>query len=260
MRLTVLSENLALNGFNAEHGLSYLVEADNEKILFDTGQSDLFIRNAEKLGIDLDSNVNIVVLSHGHWDHGDGLKYLKHKTLITHPKAFSRRFGSSNKPSVGLSFSRQEIEDQYDIIETTKPYYITENILFLGEIPRLNDFESQSTPFNFEKGEPDFVADDSAIVVKQDQELIIITGCSHSGICNICEYARKVTGIQNISTVIGGLHLKYLNQQTQKTIGYFQQNEVKNVFPSHCTRFSIIDVFEQHFNSKRIKAGMTLKL
>ena len=74
MKLTILTENVAGGIFSAEHGLSYLIECENNKVLLDTGHSDMFIRNAEKLNINLD-DVETVVLSHGHWDHGNGLKY-----------------------------------------------------------------------------------------------------------------------------------------------------------------------------------------
>ncbi len=259
MQLSVLSENTALEGFQAEHGLSYLIEAESEKILFDTGQSDVYIRNAEKLGIDLGKNISKIVLSHGHWDHGDGLKYLNNKYLITHPAAFSTRQGRTNKHSIGLSLILKQLENKFEVIKAAEPFYITENILFLGEIPRLNDFESQSTPYYFKDNEPDFVPDDSALVVVQNQELKIITGCSHSGICNICEYAKKVTGISRISAVMGGFHLKKINHQTQKTIEYFQQNNVQVIYPSHCTAFVVISEFEHCLKTKRLRAGMVLK-
>lgn len=73
MRITALTENTSKNGLLSEHGLSLYIETENRKILFDTGQSDLFSKNAETLGIDL-SEVDLAVLSHGHYDHGGGLK------------------------------------------------------------------------------------------------------------------------------------------------------------------------------------------
>jgi len=81
MKLTVLTENTASKNFLTEHGLSYLIEYNGKKILFDTGHSDVFLKNAKQLNINLDE-VETVVLSHGHWDHGNGLKHLKNKTLI----------------------------------------------------------------------------------------------------------------------------------------------------------------------------------
>ncbi len=79
MKLTVLTENVAGGKFLSEHGLSYLIEIDGEQILFDTGYSDIFLKNAKTRGIDIHENVQKVILSHGHRDHGGGLQFLKNK-------------------------------------------------------------------------------------------------------------------------------------------------------------------------------------
>ena len=254
MKLTVLSENKAEPGFDKEHGLSYLLEINNEQILFDTGASDLFLKNAEKIGIDLEL-VNIVVLSHGHWDHSNGLQFLKNKTLITHPKAFQKRYKTTVKDNLGISLSYTELKDRFQLIESNEPYKITENLFFLGEIPRLNSFESQNTPFILENGDPDFIEDDSAIAAIVNKELVIVTGCSHSGICNICDYAKEVTGIDKIRAVIGGFHLKSKNKQTLETIDYFKKNKVKQLLPSHCTSFSLLHHFKTTPDTPSVRAG-----
>ena len=106
LAITILTENVAGGKFLAEHGLSYLLEIDSEQILFDTGHSDVFLKNAERLGIEIKSNVQTVVLSHGHWDHGDGLRFLENKKLITHPASFLKRFRKADHSPVGLSFSK----------------------------------------------------------------------------------------------------------------------------------------------------------
>ena len=92
MKLTVLCDNMAGGKFQAEHGISYLIEYENESVLFDTGHSDVYLKNAAALGINLQEQVNAIVLSHGHWDHGNGLQYIYNKTLITHPSAFIKRY------------------------------------------------------------------------------------------------------------------------------------------------------------------------
>jgi len=258
MRITVLTDNTAGSKFLAEHGLSYFVEIDGEKILFDTGHSDVFLQNAEKLKIDIHNQVEKVVLSHGHWDHGDGLRFLDDKILITHPKSFSKHFRKADHSSVGLWLSKKQIEEKFKLFETNQPYQITENLFFLGEIPRINDFESQTTPFEFEYGDDDFVVDDSALVATLNRELIIITGCSHSGICNICEHAKAVTGISTIKVVIGGFHLKFQNKQTLKTIEYFKKNAVKKLQPSHCTDLPALALFYDEFKIQQVKTGMVL--
>lgn len=259
MQITVLTENVAGGILGAEHGISYLIETGNEKILFDTGHTDLFLKNANKLNIDINREVNKVVLSHGHWDHGNGLKFIENKMLITHPEAFMKRYRTKNKSFIGLSMQKEEIEQKFQLHTTIKPLDITSNLLFLGEIPRLNDFEAKSTNFMDDKGEPDFVPDDSAIVAILNDEIVIITGCSHSGICNIIDHAKKVTGINHLRAVVGGFHLKENNIQTQRTIEYLKQNQIKQIYPSHCTELPALVAFYGEFKFKQLKTGTILE-
>ncbi|WP_303317437.1 MBL fold metallo-hydrolase [Flavivirga abyssicola] len=258
MKLIVLTENCAGSGFFAEHGLSYIIEYKDDKILFDTGHSDIFIKNAKILGIDIQKEINTVILSHGHWDHGNGLQYIDNKTLITHPGVFIKRFRKNDNSNIGLKLSKNDFEQKFKLILKKEPYYISDNIVFLGQIPRLNDYESKTTLFLDELGKPDFVIDDSAIAVIQNNELIVITGCSHSGVCNIIEYARKVTGINKIKTVIGGFHLKHKNRQTKDTVNFLKKYDIAKIYPSHCTEFPALVAFYEHFNIEQLKTGMIL--
>ena len=225
MKLTVLTENLAGGHFLAEHGLSYLIESDGLSILFDTGHSDVFQRNAKKLGIDLENKADKIVLSHGHWDHGDGLQFIKNKPLITHPSAFIKRFRKNDSTPVGLTISKEYLTQNFELATTIESIQLSEHIFYLGEIPRRNDFEAQTTSFKDEKDVDDFVPDDSALAIIQNEKLIIISGCAHSGICNICEYAKQVTNIKNIKAVIGGFHLKHNNGQTKKNNSIHDRRE-----------------------------------
>lgn len=257
MKLTVLTENIAGSHFLAEHGLSYLIEMNGEKILFDTGHSDVFIRNAEKLGISIQDEVEKIVLSHGHWDHGNGLTYLKGKTLIAHPSSFIKRFKKNDHSPVGLNQLPEDIDLKFNLITTKEPHNVAKNLIYLGEIPRLNDFEAKITAFIDENENDDFIPDDSALIGIVDEQIVIITGCSHSGICNICEYAKKVSGKSRILAVIGGFHLKENNTQTKKTIAYFRKNCVKYLLPSHCTELPALAEFNLEFNIKSVKTGMS---
>ena len=258
MKLTILTENTAGGKFLAEHGLSYIVEHDGQKILFDTGHSNVFLKNAEKLGVDIQNDINTVVLSHGHWDHGDGLRFIENKTLITHPGAFIKRFRKRDHTNIGLALDQTEIETKFKLISTKKPFPITGHIFFLGEIPRKNDFEAQTTAFIDKQGNDDYVWDDSAMVVISGNELVIISGCAHSGICNIVDYAISVTGIEKIKAVIGGFHLKNDDHQTKETIKYLKSMNVSKIFPSHCTELPALSAFYKEFKNKQLKTGMIL--
>jgi len=259
MKLTVLTENCAGAKFGAEHGLSYLIEVEGEKILFDTGHSDLFLRNAELLHINLETEVDTVVLSHGHWDHGDGLQYLDGKTLITHPASFMKRYRKNDHSNVGLKLSRDQVETKFKLITTKDPYYITSSILFLGEIPRMNDYESKTSTFIDQKGKVDDIPDDSGLAIIQDNQLIIVSGCAHAGICNMISHACEITGIRKIKAVLGGFHLKHQSLQLKKTIQFLKKNEVTHIYPSHCTELPALSAFFENFGIKQLKSGMILE-
>ncbi len=251
MKLTVLVENIASAALQAEWGLSYIIESD-EKILFDTGASELFKSNAKKLNENLDE-IEKVVLSHGHWDHGSGLIHLSQKKLYAHPDIFKERFSGSR--SIGLPFTRDEIEEKMDLLLSEDSRKVSENITFLGQIPRSRVFENKGALFTDKNGNPDDIADDSAIAVVEDGKLIVITGCAHAGLINTVEHAKKVTGITDLYAVIGGFHLQGHDQITKETIAYLQEQKVTKVYPSHCNQFPALAEFYQIFGAQPLKAG-----
>lgn len=260
MKLTVLTENVAGGRFLAEHGLSYLIEHQGEKILLDTGHSDVYLHNAELLGIDIHKEVDTVVLSHGHWDHGDGLQYLQDKILYCHPLSFMQRFRQLDKTYLGLKISKSEAIKRFDLQTSITPIEVKPNVFFLGEVPRLNDFEAQTTTFLDSNDKPDFVLDDSALAIVEDDALIIVTACSHSGICNIIEHAIKTTGVSKVKAVIGGLHLKHNDEVTRKTIDFLNTLNIQKLYPSHCTALDALAVFNHEFGVQQVKTGMIFEL
>lgn len=260
MKITILTENIAGSHFGAEHGLSYLIELNGKRILFDTGHSDLFLRNASLLGIDLKEIVDLIVLSHGHWDHGNGLQYMTGKPLLTHPNAFMKRYRKSDQSYIGLAMSKKEIQENFKLTTSKSPLKISKHVFFLGEIPRLNSFEAQTTTFIDKVGNPDYVLDDSALAIIWHNELVIISGCAHSGICNICEHAKRITGINTIHTVIGGFHLKNNDTQTKKTIDYFKHEQIKNIHPSHCTGSEAFCAFQKVFKNQSVTSGQQIEI
>lgn len=253
MRLTVLVDNNTFidSYFIAEPAVSYYIECEDKKILFDAGYSDVFLYNAQKLGIDL-TNIDMVVLSHGHLDHTWGLSHLvrlftetqiegqelKKPTLIAHPTVFNNRSYKKN-PEIGSLLKEDVLGKYFDIQLSKHPVNLTGKLKFLGEIERLNDFEAQQNIGMLDmdgQKVPDMVMDDTALAYQSDQGLVIITGCSHSGICNIIKYAQKVTGENKVFDVVGGFHL--LNpslSQMQGTMDYFCGLAPKQVHACHCT-------------------------
>lgn len=254
MRISILTENHAGAFTAAEHGLSYLIEFDGKRLLFDTGKSEMFLRNASIMNISMD-NIDRVILSHGHFDHGNGLGYLSGGDLICHPGSFVRRFRKKDHTYIGLRNSREELSGMFNLFTTAKPMKITEKIFFLGEIPRLMEFESRATPFIFEDGTPDFVSDDTSLAMILKDGLFVVTGCGHSGIVNTLEHAKKVTGVKELYGIMGGFHLKEIDIQVKETIKYLKENRVKKVMPSHCTELPALSAFYEAFGIRQVCSG-----
>lgn len=253
LKIHVLVDNCATNNCLAEHGLSYLIEYDTQ-ILFDVGQTDLFLHNARKMQLDI-SRVAHIALSHGHYDHGNGLKYLDSKNLVAHPNVFLTRYSGKQRKYVGLNQSKEEIYNKFNVIECSTPYWYSEKMVFLGEIPRRHNFEKKASSFYLEDGKEDLLLDDSAIAIKMQRGLFIVTGCSHSGICNIIDYAKEVTGIDQVYGVFGGFHLKQDNRQTKETIKYLKTLQPTVVMPSHCTDLPALSRIYIEFKGEQVKAG-----
>jgi len=198
-------------------------------------------------------------LSHGHFDHGNGLDFLSGGTLICHPGCFSKRYRKSDRSYIGLRKTKEEIAAKFQLNMTSDPLKISENIWFLGEIPRVTSFESESTQFVFEDGTADYVVDDSAIVLKLKEGLFVITGCGHSGIVNTLEHAKRVTGIKEIYGIMGGFHLKEVYNQLKETTNYLKTEKVMIVIPSHCTGFNASSYLNNEIGIRQVKTGDVLE-
>lgn len=257
MKIFVLTDNHASRDFAAEWGLSLYIKS-SKNILFDFGNTNLFLENAKKMELDI-HDADYCVLSHGHWDHGNGLRYLSDKKLICHPDAFIKRYRKAGG-YIGLPFTLEEAREKFELILSSDPYFIDENIIFLGEIPRIVEFESKNTNFIKDDNTLDFVMDDSALAIKTKKGLVVISGCAHSGICNTIEYARKVSGIQKIYAVLGGFHLKGGDKLTRKTIEYLKGVNADIIATSHCTQFPALVEFSNAFGSKPFTSGMIIEL
>jgi len=251
MKLSVLVDNNSIidRYFLAEPGLSFLIQDEDKTVLFDTGYSGIFLDNAQKMGLDL-TYLDYLVLSHSHLDHTWGLDRLlryytelaiekrpfKKPTLITHPETFTS-VRTEDIDQLGSLLSKRKLEKHLTLGLSKEPQKLSENLTFLGEVPRRNSFESIST-YGWKEGasDDDFVIEDSALVYNSSEGLVIITGCSHAGICNICEYAKDVCSKEKIVEIIGGLHLQNPPlEQLQGTWEYLKSLQPDIVRACHCT-------------------------
>lgn len=254
--ISVLSDNLAGASCGAEHGFSLLIEAD-KTILFDAGASDLFLKNAGILKKDI-SKVEMAVLSHGHWDHGNGLLHLPYVPLYCHSGVFMKRYRKNNDVHIGLKFGIDKAQERFDLHLTDKVLQLSEQVFYLGQIPRVVSFESDATKYMDENGNPDFVPDETALAIKTEKGLVVVSGCAHAGICNITRYACEVTGVKEVEAVIGGFHLKADNEVARQTASWLKEMKVKKVYPMHCTSFPASYSLYSVFRCSRPHTGANL--
>ena len=277
MELTVLVDNNTLidHYFEGEPGLSFLLIDDGKKILFDLGYSDLFLKNANRMGLRLD-DVDTIVFSHGHIDHTGGIfHFLNHMAeasfekrpfrvpeIICHPLALEEK-NEHGACYIGTPVGKKTIERCISCRYSKDPYWITDNLVFLGEIPKKIDFESRKSIGKVcicGKEEQDILLDDSALAYRTDKGIVIITGCSHAGICNIVSHAKKICNEERIIDIIGGLHLLNPDREVMGgTVDYFRKNKITAAHACHCTDLASKIELSKACKIIEVGVGMTLK-
>ena len=259
------------NSILAEHGFSAIVTTQTNtkphSVLLDFGFSaDGAAFNARALGINM-SAIEALVLSHGHSDHTGSLKSLtkligkKKIKLFLHPQAFTTprylKFGEDIKVSFP-ELTREEIQKLgIEIEESAKPVSLAEeSILYLGEIPRVTDFEKgMPNAYYEENGKEKFDRnlDDTSLVMNlKGKGLVILSGCAHAGIINTVNFARKVTGVDKVHVVMGGFHLNgpLFEPLIGRVIEEFRRINPDYIIPTHCTGRKAINTFEKEFPQK----------
>lgn len=257
VKFKILSENRDNMQFKGEAGLCVFIDVFGNKFLMDTGLSDLFIKNAKLLNLELE-NIKKIILTHGHNDHSGGVQFLKDKEIIMHPLAFKPRWSIRRKEFVGFPQSLQELKQCNNVVLKKQSFEFYKNCYFLGEIPMIIDFERDgnfATTLNEQLTMIDKTEDDSGIAITTNKGLFIMIGCGHRGICNVIEHAKKVTGENRIYGVFGGFHLRNLEKQKDKinqTIEYIKHNNVQELYLGHCVTDEVIDYFEQNLKNVKI--------
>ncbi|MEW5819325.1 MAG: MBL fold metallo-hydrolase [Cyanobacteriota bacterium] len=243
----------------AEHGLSFFIETPDKKILYDTGQTNNFIHNAEKLNVPI-NKTDFLVISHGHYDHTGGLMALLELVpslkIIAHPDIFIERYVRSGNDFKTISnpFSQQDLAKfNAEITLTNKPYNLAKNIFTLGEVEDMFNNIANKHMFKDENGKMtvDYIKDDLSIVIKQEDQINIICGCSHSGILNIVDKAINMTGIETVNYIIGGLHFfKMSNNYIKDTIYELNNYDIRNIAVSHCTGVNLLFYLQDNLASE----------
>ena len=260
LRITTLIENNPDDKKDLffEHGLSLLIEADGKRILFDTGQSGDFIKNAKTLNQNL-LDLNYVIISHGHYDHSGGFRKFievveKSPKLIVGEEFFApkyKRVSENEYKYNGNSFDETYIKNkQIPLIKVKEDIlYLTKNIMVFHNFARRTDYEKLSNKFyigddkeNIESSSHnnsaymrDEFSDEIVLGINTEKGLVVIVGCSHIGIVNILSTIIERTDVP-IYAVIGGTHLVDADEfRIQQTISAFAAMNIRYIAVSHCT-------------------------
>lgn len=252
--ITLLDDNAGHESpFWAQHGISLLLDVAaggmNKKILLDTGQlAEPVLHNMKLLGVEPNS-IDMIFISHCHYDHTGGITGILKQTrgeipVVAHPSLFRENF--ILKPclkNIGITQDNTRdsiIQNGGCPVLVKHPFVLMEGVVSTGEVERVTDFEPQGIgTFNIENGRlvPDVLIDDMSLVVNiKDKGLFIVSGCSHAGIVNIIKHAVKITGINKVYGLIGGLHLKDAKEERiDSTISALSELNLQLVAVGHCT-------------------------
>jgi len=264
MKITNLVNNtVRARGLLAEHGLSFLVEVGDARVLFDTGQGKVLMHNMRELHVRPDT-VERVVLSHGHDDHGGGLEaFLReapHAKVCLHPSSLDRKFkrrvkGASQigMPPTGERALRARGER---LVWTAGPTEIAPGVYVTGEIPRRTSFEDTGGGFYLDEActKPDPLRDDQALYFESPKGLVLVLGCAHSGVVNTMDYVSQLTKRDTFHAVLGGMHLlRASGERLEKTAEALERRQPALISPAHCTGSKAEAFLRHRFESQFVE-------
>jgi 7,8-dihydropterin-6-yl-methyl-4-(beta-D-ribofuranosyl)aminobenzene 5'-phosphate synthase len=267
----------------AEPGFSALVRFEKDgserTLLFDTGVSPTgMVENMRRLGLSL-QDVEVIVLSHGHWDHVTGMEGVARVLgraalpVMIHPEFWSRRrirFPGLD-PAELPSTSRSALEGAgFEIVEERHPSFLLDGaVLITGEVDRTTEFETGFQGHDaFRDGDwqPDpLILDDQALVVRlPERGLVVLSGCGHAGIVNTVRHAQKLTGERKIAAIIGGFHLSgpMFEPIIGPTVHAFSELSPSLLVPAHCTGWRAVHQLAARFPDAFVQCavGTTIEL
>ena len=269
LKITILVDNHTnIDSYlYGEPGFSAWIECGGRRLLFDTGYSDVVVKNAALMGIDLCA-ADTLIYSHGHNDHTWGTHAItalfsrhgvqRRPELIAHPLVFENK--RADGLVIGTMMTEKRLENFFSLRLSAEPLELSDGFWWLGEIPAaITPRRAVGEVEHDGRWEKDFCLDDSAVVWHGKDGLVIVTGCSHSGICNIVDYAKKVTGEERVQDIVGGFHLLRKETSELESIAvYMKTAGVTLLHPCHCTDFAARAVLAASLHVEEAGAGTVL--
>ena len=265
-RIYTLSDNTSIRqGFGREHGLSILIQMDQDSYwLWDTGQSSLFLESAQKFGLDL-KKLKGVALSHGHYDHTDGLSTLLNEVdfkgpIYANPDFAVDRFkiqkGSVPKP-IGLNKAKLPWPLP-GFAGVSGSLELSNGLTFISKIERRPGLYQSVDDFYLDAKEqlPDFVEDDACLVLLSNRGPVVILGCCHSGLANTLYQVRDILGLNRVFSIIGGMHLiNAPDSSLHQTVQVLKEFSIEYIYPCHCTGKKSTDFLKEQLPGKVFDIG-----
>jgi 7,8-dihydropterin-6-yl-methyl-4-(beta-D-ribofuranosyl)aminobenzene 5'-phosphate synthase len=271
VRVAILCDNTAGLMTKAEHGLSVFLEVDGRSFLWDCGQTDVAVYNANLLGIDLRS-VEGIGLSHGHADHAGGLWAVLSnsgpKKIYLHPGALAHRYfvAGAMKRYVGIPYRPEALEAMSQGMELNSgPIDVLPGVRLTGEVPRVTEFEGPEPNLFVGEGRelvPDPFTDDQALVVDAPDGAVVLTGCAHSGAVNILKHVLETTPSGSIKAVIGGTHLGMGApiSKVEATMDFLEEIRPQIMMFNHCTGSVVMSRMQDRFKERFIPGATGILL
>ena len=263
--ISVLCDNsIKAPGFMGEHGFSVLIERDGEKLLFDAGSALSIEHNLKKLDRDLEGLTKILV-SHGHYDHTGGLKWVLEQTgrveVVAHPAMFAQHMACNpedrNDPGlyIGCPQPREELEQLGAVFRfTDRSLEVAPGVRFIVGIEREPDHVPADPRLVLPGGgsfKPDPLEDDASLLIDTDEDPVLVLGCAHAGVVNILDHVKKQMGVSKLKAILGGTHLLFVGSEDMPgIIEKFEEFSVKLLGVSHCTGMKATLELAKHFGDR----------
>jgi 7,8-dihydropterin-6-yl-methyl-4-(beta-D-ribofuranosyl)aminobenzene 5'-phosphate synthase len=263
--LTILSDNcISGSGFIGEHGFSVLIERGERRFLFDTGQGTAMPINLKTLQKGL-RGLHRLFISHGHYDHTGGIKWVLEETggveIVAHPALFAKHMikesdkADESPRHIGCPFTRESLERlgaSFHFVDRTTE--IEPGIWFVTGLERSETGRPNDARLVQPLGMayvPDLMADDASLLIETDTSPVLILGCAHAGVLNITDHVKRRLGVKKIRALLGGTHLMFSgSEQISRFIQTMNEFSVEVVGASHCTGFRATMELARHLGDR----------